>query len=115
MVKREVVGAHYGLRDWLAQRITAVVMAVYTLLILSIIAGLPRMDYWQWKVMWQAPVIRSATVLVLICLLLHTWIGVRNIFMDYIKDPATRLVLYVLTIGALVWYGIWLLQILWSV
>ena len=41
MVKREVVGAHYGLRDWLAQRITAVVMAVYTLLILSIIAGLP--------------------------------------------------------------------------
>ncbi|MFP3562496.1 succinate dehydrogenase, hydrophobic membrane anchor protein, partial [Paraburkholderia sp. SIMBA_049] len=26
--KRLVVGAHYGLRDWLAQRITAVIMAV---------------------------------------------------------------------------------------
>ena len=94
-MKREVVGAHYGLRDWLAQRITAVVMAVYTLLILSIIAGLPRMDYWQWKVMWQAPVLRAATVVVLICLLLRTWSGER--------------------IGSLLWYGNWLLQILWSV
>ena len=32
MVKRVVVGAHYGLRDWLMQRVTAAVMAVYTLL-----------------------------------------------------------------------------------
>jgi succinate dehydrogenase / fumarate reductase membrane anchor subunit len=114
MVKREVVGAHYGLRDWLAQRITAVIMVVYTAVILSVVAGLPRMDYWQWKVLWQTPIVRYATVLVIICLLFHTWIGVRNIFMDYIKDPALRLTLYVLTIGALIWYGVWSFRILWS-
>jgi succinate dehydrogenase / fumarate reductase membrane anchor subunit len=114
MVTREVVGAHYGLRDWLAQRITAVIMVAYTAIILSVIAGLPRLDYWQWKVLWQTPVVRYATVLVVVCVLLHTWIGVRNIFMDYIKDPALRLTLYVLTIGALIWYGVWSLRILWS-
>ncbi len=27
MVNRIVVGAHYGLKDWLVQRVTAVVMA----------------------------------------------------------------------------------------
>ena len=31
MVERIVSGAHYGLRDWLMQRVTAVVMALYAL------------------------------------------------------------------------------------
>jgi succinate dehydrogenase / fumarate reductase membrane anchor subunit len=114
MVKREVVGAHYGLRDWIAQRVTAVIMAVYTALILSVVAGLPQMDYWQWKVLWQTPLVRYATVLFIASLLLHAWIGVRNIFMDYIKDAALRLALYVLVIGALLWYAAWLVRILWG-
>jgi succinate dehydrogenase / fumarate reductase membrane anchor subunit len=114
LVKREVVGAHYGLRDWIAQRVTAVIMVVYTTLILSVVASLPQMDYWQWKVLWQTPLVRSATVLFIASLLLHAWIGVRNIFMDYIKDAALRLTLYVLVIGALLWYAVWSVQILWG-
>ena len=114
MVKREVVGAHYGLRDWIAQRVTAVIMVVYTVVILSTVAGLPRMDYYQWLVLWQTPLVRYATVLFIACLLIHAWIGVRNIFMDYIKDPVLRLTLYVLVIGALLWYGVWAMQILWG-
>ena len=114
MVKREIVGAHYGLRDWLAQRMTAVIMTVYTVIILSAVAGLPQMDYWQWKVLWQTPLVRYATVLFIVSLLLHAWIGVRNMFMDYIKDPALRLTLYVVVIGALLCYGAWSVQILWG-
>jgi len=115
MVKREVVGAHYGLRDWLAQRVTAVIMVVYTTVILSAIAGLPRMDYSQWKVLWQMPVVKYATVLFIASLLFHAWVGMRNIFMDYIKHAGLRLTLYVLTIGALLLYAFWSIQILWSV
>ncbi len=114
MVNREVVGAHYGLRDWLAQRVTAVVMAVYTVLILSLIAGLSPMDYWQWKVLWQNQLVRFATVLCIASLLFHAWIGMRNIFMDYVKAPELRLTLYVITIGALLWYAVWSVQILWG-
>ena len=114
MVKREVVGAHYGLRDWIAQRVTAVIMVVYTVIILSTVAGLPKMDYWQWLVLWQTPLVQYATVLFIVSLLIHAWIGVRNIFMDYIKDPALRLTLYVLVIVALLWYGVWSVQLLWS-
>jgi succinate dehydrogenase / fumarate reductase membrane anchor subunit len=114
MVRREIVGARYGLRDWLAQRVTAVVMIVYTAVILSVVAALPRLDYWHWKVLWQTPVVKYATLLFVLSLLLHAWVGMRNIFMDYIKDPALRLTLYVLTIGALIWYAAWSVQILWS-
>ncbi|MGH8622241.1 MAG: succinate dehydrogenase, hydrophobic membrane anchor protein, partial [Burkholderiales bacterium] len=63
MVKRQVVGAHYGLRDWLAQRVTAVIMIVYTVIMVSTLAGLPQMDYWKWKVLWQSSIVRYATVL----------------------------------------------------
>ena len=108
------MGAHYGLRDWLVQRVTAVIMVAYAVIILSVMAGLPRMDYWQWKVMWQTPVVRYATVLFMASLLLHAWVGMRNIFMDYVQDPALRLMLYVFVIGALAWYGAWSVQILWG-
>ena len=114
MVKREVVGAHYGLRDWIAQRVTAVIMVVYTALILSVVAGLPQMDYQHWKVLWQTPLVRYASVLFMASLLLHAWIGVRNIVMDYVKYAVLRLTLYVLVIGALLGYAIWSVQILWG-
>jgi len=114
MVRREVVGAHYGLRDWLAQRITAENTNVYSAVMLSVSSALPRMDYWQWKVLWQTPVVRYATVILIASLLFHAWVGVRNIYMDYIKDPALRLALYVLTIGALLYYAVWSIRILWS-
>jgi succinate dehydrogenase / fumarate reductase membrane anchor subunit len=113
MVNREVVGAHYGLRDWLAQRATAVVMLVYTLLVLMALVMLPQFDYWHWKALWQLPLMRYATVLFVVALLFHAWIGVRNIFMDYIKDGGVRLTLYVVVILALIAYGAWAIQILW--
>lgn len=115
MVNREVIGAHYGLRDWLAQRITAVVMAIYTVFFLIVVASLHTFDYWTWKTMWQVPAMRYATVLFMACLLFHAWVGVRNIFMDYIKDTGLRLILYVVVILALIGYGAWTVQILWSV
>ena len=114
MVNREVSGAHYGLRDWLAQRATAVVMLVYTLLLLAALVMLPKFDYWHWKALWSLPLMRYATLLFMAALLLHAWVGVRNIFMDYIKPPGLRLMLYVLVILALLAYGAWSVQILWG-
>ena len=114
MVKREVIGAHYGLRDWLAQRVTAVVIAIYTLLVGVALAGLPRFDYPHWKALWELPLMRFATVLFALTLLLHAWVGVRNIFMDYIKPTGLRLTLYAIVILALLGFGVWIVQILWG-
>ena len=113
MVKREVVGAHYGVRDWVAQRVTAVIMLVYTCVILSTIAGLPKMDYWQWKVLWQTPLVQYATALFVLSLLYHAWVGMRDVLMDYVKSVGARLVLQVLTIVWLVGCAGWAVQVLW--
>jgi succinate dehydrogenase / fumarate reductase membrane anchor subunit len=114
MVKREVVGAHYGARDWLAQRVTAIVMTVYTALFVIALLRLPQFDHAHWQAMWNAPWMRYATLLFFLSLLYHAWVGVRNIFMDYIKPAGLRLTLYIVVILALVWYGAWAVQILWG-
>jgi succinate dehydrogenase / fumarate reductase membrane anchor subunit len=114
MVNRHVIGAHYGVRDWLAQRVTAVVMVVYTLFFLAVLASVPVLDYDHWRALWDLEIMRYATVFFVVALLYHAWVGVRNIFMDYVKDAGLRLVLYVLVILTLIGYGVWTLQILWG-
>lgn len=115
MVRRDVVGAHYGLRDWLAQRATAVVMAVYSLLLLGAIAFMPRVDFMSWRALFAAPWMKMATLIFVVSVLVHAWVGVRNILMDYIKPNGLRLALYVVVLMVLVVYAGWAAQILWSV
>jgi succinate dehydrogenase / fumarate reductase membrane anchor subunit len=48
MVNRFVTGAHYGLRDWLAQRITATVMTIYIVTISGYLLLQPSFGYDTW-------------------------------------------------------------------
>lgn len=114
MVKREVIGAHYGVRGFMVQRVSAVVMAVYTLCALVVIAASPRFDHAGWKALWATPGVRYATFAFVVAVLLHAWVGLRNVFMDYVHPTLLRLTLYIVVIVALVMYGAWSIQILWG-
>jgi succinate dehydrogenase / fumarate reductase membrane anchor subunit len=113
--KRLVVGAHYGLRDWLAQRITAVVIGVYMLVLglLAIIA--PEPGYEGWASIFAPTWMKVFTMLALIALIYHAWVGVRDIWMDYVKPVGARLGLQIFTILWLVGCGVWAIDILWRV
>ena len=113
--KRLIVGAHYGLRDWLAQRITAVVLVLYTLVLLGWLFALPELTYGSWAGMFASTWMKVLTLLALVSLVWHAWVGVRDIFMDYIKPTAPRLFLLIATIVALAGYALWAIMILWSV
>lgn len=115
MVNRDVVGAHYGLRDWLAQRLTAIVMTLYSVLFMVILRTAPRLDFAGWRHVFAPQWMKLATLLFLVSLFLHAWIGVRNIFMDYVKSGGVRLALYTVAIAWLVVCAGWAVQILWSV
>lgn len=114
MVKREVIGAHYGVRGFLVQRVSAVVMAVYTVFALAVLATADRFDHASWKALWSMPSVRYATFAFVVAVLLHAWVGLRNVFMDYVHPTALRLTLYIVVIVALVVYGAWSIQILWG-
>ena len=114
MPDRIVVGAHYGWRDWFVQRITAIVMALYTLLILGLLLWYGGLEFASWKATFGNEAFRSATFVFMVALFWHSWVGVRNILMDYVKPIALRLVLQVLVIAALVGYTGWTIQLLWG-
>ncbi len=114
MVNRVVTGAHYGLHDWLAQRITAVVMAVYTLFLAGNLLLQPSVDYDTWSALFSSDVVRSFTLLFLLCVFYHAWVGVRDIVMDYVKPAGVRFAIHVVVILALILYTIWSVQILWG-
>lgn len=114
MLNRIVTGAHYGLRDWLIQRITAVIMVIYTLVITGYLIVQSVIDYNAWTLLFSSNVVRTFTLLFLLCIFYHAWIGVRDIVMDYVKPAAVRLFLHVVVIITLLLYVIWSVQILWG-
>jgi succinate dehydrogenase / fumarate reductase membrane anchor subunit len=114
MLNRIVTGAHYGLRDWLIQRVTAVLMILYTLAIVGYLLMQPVVDYNVWTHLFSNDVIRTFSLLFLLSVFYHAWIGVRDIVMDYVKPAAIRLLIHVMVILALLLYAIWSVQILWG-
>ena len=114
MVERIVTGAHYGLRDWLVQRITAVMIAAYTLFMAGYLVLHPNLDYNVWTGLFSNQVMRSFSLLFLLAVFAHAWIGVRDVVMDYVKSAGIRLAIYVVVILALLLYVIWSVQILWG-
>ena len=110
------VGAHYGLRDWLSQRITAIVITLYTLLVIVLMFGRggEGMDYAAWRSLFDSGMFRVLSFLFLISVYYHAWVGVRNIVMDYVKPTGVRLLLQTLVICALVAYTGWGVQVLWG-
>ena len=114
MVNRVVTGAHYGLRDWLAQRVTAAVMAVYVLVVAGYLLLQRSFGYDVWLELFSGNLMRSFSLLFLLSLFYHAWIGVRDIVMDYVKPAGIRLLVHVLVILVLILYAIWSVQILWG-
>lgn len=115
MVKRVISGAHYGLRDWLMQRITAVVMALYLLVLAFFLLTHLPLRYADWHDFFGCQAVRLGTILFLLNLYLHAWVGVRDVCMDYLGHVIVRLTAQVLAILALTAYAVWSIQILWGI
>jgi succinate dehydrogenase / fumarate reductase membrane anchor subunit len=113
--RRLVVGAHYGLRDWLVQRATAVVLAVYLVVLTVQVAASRPIGYDAWAGIFVPLAMKIATLIAFVALAYHAWIGMRDIWMDYVRPAAVRLLLQ---LGTILWLAaclVWAVQILWKV
>jgi succinate dehydrogenase / fumarate reductase membrane anchor subunit len=113
--RRLVVGAHYGVRDWLAQRVTGIVMAIFTIVLLvSFLTG-QNFTYEGWAGLFARQWFKLFTIVTFLGLYYHVWVGVRDIWMDYVKPVGIRLTLMIATVVWLIACAAWTVQILWSV
>jgi succinate dehydrogenase / fumarate reductase membrane anchor subunit len=114
--KRIVVGAHYGLRDWLSQRVTAGLMALFTLILLAeLIFSRGPIGYDLWAGIFAAQWMKVLTFAVIAALLYHVWVGMRDVWMDYVQPVGIRLALQIFTIVWLVGCAGWAIQVLWKI
>lgn len=114
--KREVVGAHYGTRDWLAQRVTAALMAIFTIALLAeVIFTRGPIDYVKWAGAFASQPMKALTFATIVGLLYHVWVGMRDVLMDYVKPVGARLVLQILVIVWLLGCMGWAIQVLWRI
>jgi succinate dehydrogenase / fumarate reductase membrane anchor subunit len=118
--KRLVVGAHYGLKEWVAQRITAVIMALYTIGLFLAVLFTPDLDYVKWVGFFNFTVLsfplgKILALLAILSLCYHAYIGIRDIWMDYVKPTGIRLTLQVFTALWLLGAAGYAADILWRV
>lgn len=103
-----------GFNEWVAQRVSAVLIAIYTIYLLCFIICHPGLDFASWTHLFECAWMRVATVLVLLSLLWHAWIGLWTVFTDYVKCHGLRLTLQVGLIILLTGYLVWCLNTLWG-
>jgi succinate dehydrogenase / fumarate reductase, membrane anchor subunit len=114
MVGNVMSFSNNGLKDWIWQRVTAVILAVYTIYLFVFFLSHPNLDYAQWQLLFSCTIMRIATVLVLFSVLVHAWIGMWTVLTDYVKPTAVRLSLQILILLALLSYLIWGIAIVWG-
>lgn len=101
-----------GLRAWMLQRLSAVYLAGYTLWAAVYFLRHPIPDHAAWRALWMQPAMAIGAALLFIALLVHAWVGVRDIILDYARAPLLRLLLLALLWGWLLVLAVWLLRIL---
>lgn len=103
-----------GLRDWLIQRVTALVLFVYFVAALFYFYFHPQLNYDAWVSFWTHPVVRVASILATFSFLLHAWIGLWTVTTDYLPRLWLRLTIQILLMLGLLSVFIWSLMILWG-
>ncbi len=111
-----------GLYDWIVQRATAVLMAVYTVVMLGFfLYQSSELTYQVWVSFIGSLPMRIFTVLILFSAIAHAWVGLWTVATDYLTvrqlgSSGTVLRLLFLAACALLGavYLIWGVMILWG-
>jgi len=101
-----------GVRSWVVQRISATYMALFFILSIAFLAGVGGLDYARWYTLLSAPVFNVLLLMFFIALLLHAWVGMRDVILDYVAPDGIRFVVLSLFALYLVAIGVWVIRIL---
>lgn len=101
-----------GLKAWAIQRLTAMYVGLFALYLIAVLLFAAPADYAAWKAWIGAPTVSVALLLFVVSVLMHAWIGVRDVLIDYVHAIAPRAALLGLVALALVAMGLWAAQAL---
>ena len=110
-----------GLSDWLVQRVSAYILAAYFLVIAGFLVCSQGVGYVEWYSFMTSTAMRIFTLLALLALAGHAWVGLWTVFTDYVTErqmgPKASVLRLLLQVGMAIFifvYVVWGIQILWG-
>lgn len=101
-----------GLKAWAIQRLTAIYIGLFSLYLLAVLLFASPADYAAWKAWIGGPLVSVAMLLFVVSVLMHAWIGVRDVLIDYVHPIAIRAALLGAIALSLIAMGLWAAQAL---
>ena len=121
MVSQVTSFSRNGLSDFIIQRVTAVILAVYTLLLVGFLVMSSEVSFADWRGFFDQTWMQVFTLLAILATCAHAWIGMWTIGTDYIRPhyfgsgaDGIRLMYQLICILTLMVYVIWSVKILWG-
>jgi succinate dehydrogenase / fumarate reductase membrane anchor subunit len=103
-----------GFRAWMFQRLTAIYMALFLVWFLFSVSINSPDSYQEWKDWIGCTTIATAMSIFFLSLLLHAWVGMRDVFIDYVHSFALRFTVLTLLALSLIYMGLWVLSVLFK-
>ncbi|ATM85178.1 succinate dehydrogenase membrane anchor subunit [Yersinia massiliensis] len=103
-----------GVHDWLLLRASAIVITLYILYILGFVIIVPDITYEIWRGFFASHITKVFTLLTLLSILAHAWIGLWQVLTDYVKPLAIRLVLQLAVVVTLLVYLLYGTIVVWG-
>jgi succinate dehydrogenase / fumarate reductase membrane anchor subunit len=104
--------AQFGLSEWLLQRLSALYLAGFVVWLVLRLGLSPPKDFAAWQVWFGHGTVRLAFALAFLNALVHAWVGMRSVFLDYFRPAWLRLVAQMFLVGVLVVQAFWAAEIL---
>ena len=101
-----------GVRTWVVQRVSAVYMVFFIIGLFVALMFNGSIDYATWRGWFQNPLMNVAGLMFWLALLIHAWIGVRDVIIDYIAGAGLRFLALMLAAFYLIAMGVWVVKIL---
>ncbi|MFL2530773.1 MAG: succinate dehydrogenase, hydrophobic membrane anchor protein [Porticoccaceae bacterium] len=122
MVKSLISIGRSGLSNWLLQRVSALIMSAYLIFMLAYFFVNPSPSYTQWSGLHSSLAMRIFSLVTILSIAAHAWIGVWCVLTDYItvrligpKATPIRMFLQLAMIAVILFYVVWTLDILWGI
>lgn len=103
-----------GLRDWLMQRVSAVIIGFYSVFMLIFFLQHAPVNQAAWQALFHHVPMKILTMLTILSVLIHAWIGMWTIYTDYVKCAYVRFSLQLATVLGLLSMVLWCAVILWG-
>lgn len=122
MVTQATSFSRSGISDWIIQRVSAVILAIYTVFIFVFLMSNPDIGFLEWRMLFEQTWVRIFSMIALLATCAHAWIGMWTIGTDYIREHyvgsaanGVRFVYQMICVLMMLTYLIWGMLILWGI